>query len=159
MSKKEKKGFWQEFKEFISRGNILDLAVAVVIGGAFGAIVTSLTNDIIMPLVTWAAGENSLADLSVELIPAKTIVVDGVTVVKEALTWNYGNFLQAVLDFLIIALTVFLFVKLIMKIKAATAVVADSAKQFSEKVKQKENGEDEAETAEVLAQAEEEKTE
>ena len=109
---------------------MLDLAVAVVIGGAFGAIVTSLTNDIIMPLVSWAAGANSIADLSVELIPATTVVVGGVEVVKDALTWNYGNFLQAILNFFIIAFTVFCFVKLIMKIKSVGTKVADAAKNL-----------------------------
>jgi len=122
---KNKKGFWKEFGEFIAKGNVLDLAVAVVIGAAFGAIVTSLTNDIIMPLVTWAAGKNSLADLSVVLIPA---VVENGEIVKEALTWNYGNFLQAVLNFFIIAFTVFCFVKLIMKIRSVGAKVVDAAK-------------------------------
>lgn len=127
---KNKKGFWKEFGEFIAKGNVLDLAVAVVIGGAFGAIVTSLTNDIIMPLVSWAAGANSIADLSVELIPATTVVVGGVEVVKDALTWNYGNFLQAILNFFIIAFTVFCFVKLIMKIKSVGTKVADAAKNL-----------------------------
>ncbi|MBQ8761892.1 MAG: large conductance mechanosensitive channel protein MscL, partial [Clostridia bacterium] len=59
--------FWKEFKAFISKGNIIDLAVAVVIGAAFNKIVTSLVNDIIMPLITWALGANSLAGLSVVL--------------------------------------------------------------------------------------------
>lgn len=127
---KNKKGFWKEFGEFVAKGNVLDLAVAVVIGGAFGAIVTSLTNDIIMPLVSWAAGANSIADLSVELIPATTVVVGGVEVVKDALTWNYGNFLQAILNFFIIAFTVFCFVKLIMKIKSVGTKVADAAKNL-----------------------------
>lgn len=126
---KNKKGFWKEFGEFIAKGNVLDLAVAVVIGAAFSAIVTSLTNDIIMPLVSWAAGANSIADLSIELIPATTVVIGGVEVVKEALTWNYGNFLQAVLNFFIIAFTLFCFIKLIMKIKSIGLKVADAAKK------------------------------
>ncbi len=70
--KKEKnknKGFFREFKEFISRGNILDLAVGVIIGAAFGKIVTSLTNDIIMPLITLAMGKSNISELSVILRP------------------------------------------------------------------------------------------
>lgn len=139
---KNKKGFWKEFGEFIAKGNVLDLAVAVVIGGAFGAIVTSLTNDIIMPLVVWATGENSIADLSIELIPA----MQG----KEALTWNYGNFLQAVLNFFIIALTVFCFVKLVMKLKSVGTKVADAAKNLAAKSE---------ETAETTENSDGEKTE
>ena len=99
--------FWQEFKAFISKGNIIDLAVAVVIGTAFNTIVTSLVNDIIMPLITWALGANSLADLSVVLQRDS----EGVA----TLTWNYGNFIQSMIDFLIIALTIFVILKLMMK--------------------------------------------
>ena len=99
--------FWQEFKAFISKGNIIDLAVAVVIGTAFNKIVTSLVNDIIMPLITWALGANSLADLSVVLQRDS----EGVA----TLTWNYGNFIQSMIDFLIIALTIFVILKLMMK--------------------------------------------
>ena len=99
--------FWQEFKAFISKGNIIDLAVAVVIGTAFNKIVTSLVNDIIMPLITWALGANSLADLSVVL---QRDSEGGAT-----LTWNYGNFIQSMIDFLIIALTIFVILKLMMK--------------------------------------------
>ena len=99
--------FWKEFKKFISKGNIIDLAVAVVIGTAFNKIVSSLVNDIIMPLITWALGANSLADLSVVL----QTDAEGVA----TLTWNYGNFLQAIIDFLIIALTIFIVLKILMK--------------------------------------------
>ena len=99
--------FWKEFKAFISKGNIIDLAVAVVIGTAFNKIVTSLVNDIIMPLITWALGANSLADLSIVLQRD----VEGVA----TLTWNYGNFIQSMIDFLIIALTIFVILKLMMK--------------------------------------------
>ena len=116
--KKKKPGFFAEFKAFISKGNILDLSVAVIIGAAFGKIVTSLTNDIIMPLVTLAMGKNSLADASVVLRAAQLDEAGNVLV--EALTWNYGNFLQAIIDFLIIAFVVFLFIKVVMKIKSVS---------------------------------------
>ena len=99
--------FWKEFKAFISKGNIIDLAVAVVIGTAFNKIVTSLVNDLIMPLITWALGASSLADLS---IPLQVNELGEVT-----LAWNYGSFLQAIIDFLIIALTIFIVLKLMMK--------------------------------------------
>lgn len=100
--------FWKEFKAFISKGNILDLAIAVVIGTAFNKIVSSLVNDIIMPLITWALGANSLAGLSVVL--KESIDASGEIV---QLTWNYGTFLQAIIDFLIIALTIFIVVKIV----------------------------------------------
>lgn len=87
---------WKEFKDFVSKGNVIDLAVAVIIGGAFGAIVTSLVNDIIMPLVGVVIGGVDFASLSIQ--------------VGEA-TITYGNFLQATVNFLIIALVLFLMVR------------------------------------------------
>lgn len=87
---------WAEFKEFISRGNVLDLAVAVVMGGAFGAIVNSFVNDIIMPLVGVILGGIDFTGLS--------ITIGGSAVM-------YGNFIQAVINFLIIAFSIFLVVK------------------------------------------------
>ena len=98
---------WKEFKEFATKGNIVDMAIGVIIGGAFQKIVTSLVNDIIMPLITWALGANSLADLSVVLQRNSKGVA--------TLTWNYGNFIQSMIDFLIIALTIFVILKLMMK--------------------------------------------
>lgn len=100
--------FFKEFKAFIAKGNVFDMAVGLIIATAFNKIVSSMVNDIIMPLVTWATGANSLADLSVVL---KTTVDANGKIVK--LTWNYGNFLQTVIDFLIIALSVFIMVKVV----------------------------------------------
>ena len=87
---------WKEFKEFISKGNVLDLAVAVIIGGAFGKIVTALVDNIIMPLVGVATGGINLTELKWVVGTAEVA---------------YGLFLQAVLDFLIIAFCIFLIVK------------------------------------------------
>lgn len=98
------KKFFAEFKEFISRGNVFDMAVGLIIATAFNKIVSSMVNDLLMPLITWATGAASLADLSIVLRVAE----DG-----TKLTWNYGNFLQTVIDFFIIALSVFLMVKLV----------------------------------------------
>ena len=92
----------KEFKAFISRGNVIDLAVGVIIGGAFGKIVSSLVNDIIMPLVGVIIGGKNFAELSV-------------TVGSASIT--YGLFIQSVIDFLIIALCIFLIVKLLSKFK------------------------------------------
>jgi large conductance mechanosensitive channel len=86
----------KEFREFIMRGNVLDLAVAVIIGGAFGAIVTSLVNDIIMPLVGILMGGVDFSGLGVQVGSATVL---------------YGNFIQAIINFLIIALALFLVIK------------------------------------------------
>ena len=102
------KKFFKEFKEFISKGNVFDMAVGLIIATAFNKIVSSMVNDILMPLITWATGAASLADLS---IPLRWEMVDGVKVVT--LRWTYGNFLQTVIDFFIIAMSVFLMVKVV----------------------------------------------
>ncbi len=86
----------QEFKAFIAKGNVLDLAVAVIIGGAFGAIVTSLVNDIIMPLIGVILGGTDFTTLA--------ITVDDASI-------TYGNFIQAIINFLIIAFVIFLIVR------------------------------------------------
>ena len=99
------KKFWGEFKKFISRGNVFDMAVGLIIATAFNKIVSSMVNDIIMPLVTYATGANSLQALSVPLKYA----ADGTV----SLSWAYGNFLQTVIDFFIIALSVFVMVKVV----------------------------------------------
>ena len=104
----EKKGFVREFKEFISRGNVVDMAVGVIIGGAFGKIVTSLVNDIIMPPLGMLIGKVNFADLSVTLHEA---VMEGDKVVTPAVTLKYGAFIQQVVDFAILAFCVFIMVK------------------------------------------------
>lgn len=96
------KNFTKEFKEFIMRGNVVDLAVGVVIGGAFGAIVTSLVNDIITPLISLALGSTNFEHLA--------------WVVGEA-SINYGLFIQAILNFIIIAFAIFMVIKLINRMK------------------------------------------
>ena len=102
------KKFFKEFKAFISKGNVFDMAVGLIIATAFNKIVSSLVNDILMPVITWATGASSLAELSVVL--RETVDADG-TVTQ--LTWKYGNFLQTVIDFLIIAISVFIMVKIV----------------------------------------------
>lgn len=99
------KKFFKEFKAFITRGNIFDMAVGLIIATAFNKIVSSLVNDIIMPLITWGTGAASLADLSVVLRRD----AEGVA----TLTWAYGNFIQTIIDFLIIAFSIFVMVKIV----------------------------------------------
>lgn len=96
----------REFKDFAMRGNIIDLAVAVIIGSAFGKIITSVVADIIMPPIGLLVSGVNITDLKWQMKAAETI--DGVE--KAAVTMNYGNFLQATLDFVIIALCIFLFI-------------------------------------------------
>ncbi len=108
----------KEFKEFAMKGNVLDMAIGVVIGGAFGKIVTSLVNDLIMPLVGALIGNVDFTTLSATLRQA---VMNGEEVVKPAVTLNYGNFIQVTVDFLIVAFCIFLVVKAINKAKEAAA--------------------------------------
>lgn len=98
----------QEFKQFAMRGNVIDMAVGIIIGGAFGKIVSSLVADIVMPLIGIIVGGVNFKDLKVVL---KKAVMDGDTVVSPEVSLNYGNFIQVTFDFLVIALAVFLLVK------------------------------------------------
>ena len=100
------KKFFQEFKEFINKGNVLGLAVGVIIGGAFSTITTSLTNDIIMPLVSIFLGGVDFTSMSVALPTFFAVAEDA-----APNTLNYGNFISAVINFLILALVVFCIVK------------------------------------------------
>lgn len=100
---------WKEFRAFISRGNLVELATAVIIAGAFGAIVTSLTNDIIMPPVGLLLGDVNFSDLAYILKPA-VLNADG-SVAQEAVAIRYGIFIQRIIDFLIIAFTIFMIVR------------------------------------------------
>ena len=103
-------GFLKEFKEFAVQGNVMDMAVGVIIGGAFGKIVTSVVNDIIMPPVGLLVGGVDFSDMKLTL---KQQVLDAAgAVVTPAVTWNYGAFIQQVVDFAILAFCVFLMVKL-----------------------------------------------
>ena len=103
------KGFFAEFKEFISRGNVLDMAVGVIIATAFGKITTSLVNDVFMPLIGWLIGEIDLSTLNITLSPEK-LAEDG-TVAKEAVVIGIGTFVSAVIDFVLVALVVFIMIK------------------------------------------------
>ena len=105
--------FIQDFKAFALKGNVVDMAVGVIIGGAFGKIVTSVVNNIIMPPIGVLTGGVDFTDLKVTL---KEAVMDGENVVSEAVTLNYGQFIQDIVDFLIIAFCIFLMIKGIAKL-------------------------------------------
>ena len=100
------KEFWKEFKTFISRGSVMDMAVGIIIGGAFTAIVNSLVNDLVMPLLSILTGGFDFTKLSVVLGSG-----------EGAATLNYGLFISAIINFLLIALVIFCLIKSINKMK------------------------------------------
>lgn len=106
------KKFFNEFKTFIMRGNVLDMAVGVIVGGAFGKITTSLVNDLLMPLISWICGTRDMSVLNLVVRPAE--IVDG-EVVREAITLGFGSFVGTLIDFILIALVVFLIIKAVNK--------------------------------------------
>lgn len=108
---------FSEFKEFALKGNIIDLALAVIIGGAFGKIVTSLVNDIIMPAVGVIVGGVKFTNLALTLKQS--------TATSEAVTLNYGNFIQASVDFFIIAFALFLAVHFANKLQRKKVEIAE----------------------------------
>ena len=103
--------FLNEFKEFAMRGNVLDMAIGVIIGGAFGKIVSSVVDDVIMPPIGWLIGGVNFSDLKVTL---PTVQVAGEEI--KAATINYGNFLQTCFDFLIVAFCIFMLIKFVNKL-------------------------------------------
>ena len=114
------KKFFKEFKEFAVKGNVIDLAIAVIIGGAFGKIVTSLVNDLFMPLIGLITGGKNVSGMFAILgtVPDGA-VIDSVEKATELgiATLNYGLFIQAIIDFILVALCLFLVVKAINKSK------------------------------------------
>lgn len=118
--------FLQEFKEFALKGNMVDMAVGVIIGGAFGKIVSSLVNDIIMPPIGMLLGKTDFSNLRVNLSGLRDSV-SSAAAGAEPVYWNYGAFIQQCIDFAILAFCVFLMVKLmnrLMRRKAAAPAPA-----------------------------------
>lgn len=105
---------WDEFKKFAFKGNVLDLAIGVIMGGAFGKIVTSVVNDLIMPVLGYLMAGIDFKDMKYVMSEA---IMEGDTVIKPEAAIMYGNFIQNVVDFLIVALSIFLFIKLINRSK------------------------------------------
>lgn len=111
---------WKEFKEFALKGNVIDLAVGLIIGAAFGTIVKSLVDDIIMPLIGQLVGKVDFANLYILISEGKTSgpyasLVDAKT--AGAVTWNYGSFINTIVNFIIIAFSIFMVIKLFNKLK------------------------------------------
>ena len=138
------KKFWSEFKAFISKGNVLDLAVGVVVGGAFGKITTSLVNDIIMPLISLATGGVSVSDWKWVITPA-----DPANGVAESALY-YGNFIQTILDFLIISFFIFLATKIVIKSREKLEKVGTLIKKDVKKWGRRKKKKGEVPTAEEI---------
>lgn len=102
-------GMVKEFKEFAMRGNVMDMAVGIIIGGAFGKIISSFVADVLMPPIGVLLGGTDFTGLKIIL---KDKVMEADKVVNQAVTINYGNFIQVTIDFLIIAFSIFMMIKL-----------------------------------------------
>ena len=132
MKKEKKKStFWKDFKAFISRGNIIDLAVGLVVGAAFTAIVNSLVNDIIKPLIALLVGGN-FSELVAVLRPEQ--LKEAGEVVVEAITLNYGNLIMAILTFLIDAFVIFTVLRIV---RSAQRRMKESGEKLKEKLARK----------------------
>lgn len=128
------KKYWKEFREFAVKGNVIDLAVAVIIGGAFGKIVSSLVADVVMPLIGLIIG--GLDFTSWQWILKPEILAEDGGVVKAAITMNIGKFIQNIFDFLIIALSIFLMIKVLTNVKKK--LIKEEEKQEEKKEEKKE---------------------
>ena len=128
--KEKTDGFFGEFKRFIARGNVLDMAVGVIIGGAFGKISTSLVNDIIMPVLSLLTGGINFD--SWKLVLKEAVTEDG-EVISDAVTLNYGSLLSTVLDFLIVAFAVFLLIKTLNAASRKAVELTKSRKEAEKK--------------------------
>lgn len=122
-------GLIKEFKEFAMRGNVVDMAVGIIIGAAFGKIVTSMVNDIIMPPIGKAMGGVNFTDLFVSLDTTKTQGITSLTKAKEtgAAVVAYGSFINTVIDFTIVAFCIFMIIKVMNTLKKPAPVPAPEA--------------------------------
>ena len=119
------KKMFEEFKTFIMRGNVLDMAVGVIVAGAFGKITTSLVNDLFMPFISWIFGARDMTALNVIVRPE--IVNEAGEVVQTAITLGFGTFVATIIDFILIAFVVFMVVKLMNAAKAKMEKPAEEA--------------------------------
>lgn len=128
----KKSTFFSDFKEFIAKGNVIDMAVGVVIGGAFKDIVNALVNNIIMPLVGLVTGGKNISDLK-WVIKEATVDAQGVVLEAEN-ALLYGDFLQKIIDFLLIAFCIFCVLRVMMKMKALMEKKAEVEEEKVEEV-------------------------
>lgn len=118
------KKFLTEFKDFAVKGNMIDMAVGIIIGGGFGKLVTSLVNDILMPPIGMLLGNVNFSDLKITL---KEAYLDATGIAQPAVSINYGNFIQVIFDFTIIAFCIFLVVRLMNKLRSVGEKEAEAA--------------------------------
>ena len=154
------KKFFKEFKAFIARGNVMDMAVGVIIGGAFSAIVTALTNHILMPIVNWflliITGGSGLDSIYTYLKKVET-VADGETVIDltNSIYIDWGAFITAIINFILIALVLFLIIRAINRVAEANKKIKEDAQKGkltkADKKELKENGVDYKDKAAVSA--------
>ena len=123
--KKIMKKMFEEFKTFIMRGNVLDMAVGVIVAGAFGKITTSLVNDLFMPLISWIFGARDMTALNVVVRPE--IVNEAGEVVQAGITLGFGTFVATIIDFILIAFVVFMVVKAMNAAKSKLEKKAEEA--------------------------------
>lgn len=152
------KKFFKEFKDFITRGNVLDMAVGVIVGGAFTAIITALTSQILQPLINWLlAGTGAGLESAVTMLkPAYTETEAGVKVLDLAnsIYINWGAFITAIINFLLVALILFCVVKAINSLHASGKKLAEKQKKaIDKKLKSGEISAEEAEKAKAEAEA------
>ena len=145
------KGFFAEFRKFIMRGNVIDMAVGVVVGGAFSKIVSSLVADIITPFISLLTGKASFEELKWILKDA-SVAADGTEV--AATTVNYGIFLQAIIDFILIAFSIFVVIKSINKVRERAEKAKETPEMLAAKKAEEEKAAAEKAAADAKAAAE-----
>jgi len=123
-------GMLKEFRDFAVKGNVADMAVGIIIGGAFGKIVTSLVNDVIMPPIGMLLGKVDFSSLNITLQQASKNAETGAEI--AAVTLNYGKFLNTVLDFVIVAFCIFIAIKQLNRLKSAPPPAAPTTKTCPE---------------------------
>ncbi len=134
------KKFFSDFKAFIAKGNIVDMAVGVVIGGAFGKIVTSLVNDIIMPSLSLITGGASISNMKYVLTAAELDPLNPTKIIKPEVAIKYGNFIQLIIDFLLVAFCIFCVLRVMLKANQklhAKEIAEAEAKAKAEEEKKK----------------------
>ncbi len=145
----EKKGIIEEFKEFISRGNVLDMAIGVIIGGAFGKITSSLVNDVIMPVVSILTGGIEFKNWKIVLKEAVN-GADGMIDATTEVAINFGSLVATIIDFLIIAFTVFSIIKLVNRFKNKLLREEEAEKEVEEEAEKEVEEEAEKEPSEEV---------
>ena len=125
------KKFWQDFKKFITRGNVVDMAVGVAVASAFTAIVTSVTKGFISPLLAIITGSSNLTDL--KWIYQEEVLDEAGAVVTPEIAFLWGEFLQKIIDFLIIALTLFIILRIVSGVAARAAKIRERAVELANK--------------------------